>query len=364
MVVERMKDGMDLTCDPAARWWDRETDADLVCLAVHDETPDIRTFTFAGAQGQSFALEAGQYFTFDVPLESGEGAATEPRCYSLSSSALRPRTIAVSVKRVPGGRVSNRLHEALRVGDTIRAMGPSGAFTLPRPLPEKLLLLSAGSGITPMIAMARTLADAAARTDVVFFHAARSLADFAFAADLQALARANPRFRVIFLPEDGSGGHFGPVGRISAELLGALVPDLAARTVLCCGPAPFMAAARAIGVAAGVPQAAWLEESFDLAPVESTVDDAPAKTGFSATFSRQNRTITVGADQTLLSAARAQGVVLPSSCANGLCGTCKARLVSGQVAMAHNGGIRQREIDAGFILPCCARPLTDVVIER
>jgi ferredoxin len=72
----------------------------------------------------------------------------------------------------------------------------------------------------------------------------------------------------------------------------------------------------------------------------------------------------VGADQTLLSAARAQGVVLPSSCANGLCGTCKARLVSGQVAMAHNGGIRQREIDAGFILPCCARPLTDVVIER
>lgn len=142
------------------------------------------------------------------------------------------------------------------------------------------------------------------------------------------------------------------------------VPDLAARTVLCCGPAPFMAAARAIGVAAGVPQAAWLEESFDLAPVESTVDEAPAKTGFSATFSRQNRTITVGADQTLLSAARAQGVVLPSSCANGLCGTCRARLVRGQVAMAHNGGIRQREIDAGLILPCCARPLTDVVIER
>ena len=65
-----------------------------------------------------------------------------------------------------------------------------------------------------------------------------------------------------------------------------------------------------------------------------------------------------------MSAARAQGVVLPSSCANGLCGTCKSKLVSGKVDMQHNGGIRQREIDAGQILPCCAKPLGDVVIDR
>ena len=76
------------------------------------------------------------------------------------------------------------------------------------------------------------------------------------------------------------------------------------------------------------------------------------------------RTIEVPAGQTVLSLAKKQGIRIPSSCANGLCGTCKSKLVSGNVDMTHNGGIRQREIDTGWFLPCCSKPLSDLVIDR
>lgn len=349
-----------LHCQGAGRYWDRETDAELVCRAVRDETHDIRTFTFAGRDGQYFDFLPGQYFTFEVPV----GGAIEQRCYSISSSPLRPRTLAVTVKRVPGGRVSNWLHEHLKPGDVLRALGPLGRFTPPAVLPDKLLLLSAGSGITPMMAISRALADAACTCDTVFVHAARSPADFAFGDELRLLAKTLPGFRVILLPETSDGGFIGPVGRISQAFLDVAVPDLAQRLVMCCGPAPFMAAARAICSERGVPGECYVEESFDFADAADGDQTVAAAAGFSVGFSRQGRTIVVGADQSILSAARARGVVLPSSCANGLCGTCKTRLISGKVAMQHNGGIRQREIDAGMILPCCATPLSDLVIDR
>ena len=348
-----------LHCDGAGRYWDRESDAELVCLAVRDETHDMRTFTFGGRDGQYFDVLPGQYFTFDVGIDG----VVEQRCYSVSSSPLRPRTISVTVKRVAGGRVSNWLHAGLKPGDVVRALGPLGRFTLPPVLPGKLLLLSGGSGITPVMAMARAFADGVCAPDTVFLHAARTPADFAFADELRLLAKTMPGFRLILLPETADDGFAGVTGRISQALMDCAVPDLAERLVMCCGPAPFMAAARAICRDRGVPADRYIEESFD-AVDEAPVDAPPATTTFSVTFSRQGKTITVGVGQTILSAARAQGVVLPSSCANGLCGTCKSKLVSGKVDMQHNGGIRQREIDAGQILPCCAKPLGDVVIER
>ena len=350
----------DLRCDGAARYWDRETDSELVCVGLRDETHDVRTFTFAAADGAYFSVLPGQYFTFDVPV-AGE---VVPRCYSLTSSSLRPRSISVTVKRVDGGRGSNWLHDTLKPDDAIRAFGPLGTFTLPPVLPDKLLLLSGGSGITPMMAIVRALADAAQTVDLTFVHAARSPADFAFHDELRGFARTLPGFRLILLPEVAGDGFAGLTGRISPALMAAAVPDLAERLVMCCGPAPFMDAARAICRDSGVPDAQYMQESFD--GIGQVIVDlvAEAATGFDVTFSRQGKTIRVGSDQTVLSAARAQGVVLPSSCANGLCGTCKSKLTSGKVDMQHNGGIRQREIDAGSFLPCCSQPLSDLVIDR
>ena len=343
--------------------WNPETDDTLLCVDVHDETPDVKSFTFVSPERKSIAFRAGQYFMFEPGIDN----EVDGRCYSISSSPHRRNAITITVKRVAGGRVSNWLHDNLKSATVIKASGPLGKFQ--RPEAAKYVFLSGGSGVTPVMSMVREMADAGEPVDVVFIHAGRTPKDFVFRAELANLAERMKGLRLLLLPEDISNGRSWPgvTGRISRDLLRIAVPDMADRTVLCCGPAPFMRAARSISAELGVPPENYLEESFDAAVIE----DAPAPTEqaveartFTVQFSKQNKTVEVRADQTILSCAKKSGVRIPSSCANGICGTCKSKLISGSVDMQHDGGIRQREIDAGFFLPCCSKPLSDVVVER
>ncbi|MDO5371029.1 hybrid-cluster NAD(P)-dependent oxidoreductase [Paracoccus sp. (in: a-proteobacteria)] len=348
---------------PPAGWWDPEADDQLRCVAVHQETHDVRSFTFVSPAGKQFRFGAGQYFLFDFPV----GDAVESRCYSISSPPTRPGSFTITVKRVAGGVVSNWLHDNLTPGASVRAQGPRGTFLRPVAETRKYLFLSGGSGITPVMSMLREIADTAEVSDVVFLHAGRTPQDFVFREELALLAGRIKGLRLFLLPEARGGEPAWPglTGRISAELMALAVPDMAERVVMCCGPAPFMAAARSIAASLGVPPGRYLEESFDAAVLEAPLPEAaPATRTFKVQFAKQNRTIEVGVEQTVLSCAKKAGVRIPSSCANGICGTCKSRLVSGSVDMKHGGGIRQREIDAGMFLPCCSRPLSDLVIER
>lgn len=369
-----------------APYWDAEADQDLVCMAVRQETHDVKTFTLRAMEGRCFGFEPGQYLRFEVDI----GSETLSRCYSISSSALRPHSVSITVKRVAGGTVSNWLHDHLVPGSRLRAAGPAGVFTLPEPHADALLLVSGGSGITPVMAMLRALDDAQRHPDIVFLHAARTPADLVFRDELLYRAKVTPGLRLQFLPEQvqGEPGYTGISGRVSQALLAIAVPDIAQRTVMCCGPAPFMAAVRESALALGVAPDRYREESFTgpAAPTPATGDAAtisseatgantasasaapqaapPAAPSFKVAFAKQDRSIDVGADQFVLAMARKAGIKIPSSCASGLCGTCKSKLVSGRVDMQHAGGIRQREVDAGFFLPCCAKPLTDLVIDR
>ena len=350
---------------PAPAHWHAEEDDQLVCLDVYDETHDVKTYTFGSSDGKRFAFEAGQYFLFDVELDEG----VERRCYSISSSPHRTATFTVTVKRVPGGRISGWLHDTLVPGTVLKAKGPLGHFVAPNTSWAKLLLLSAGSGITPVMAMLRDLADRAEPVDVVFLHAARTPLDFVFRHELEGIARRLKGMRLHLLPENICGERSWPglTGRISTDYIRLAVPDLAERTVMCCGPAPFMHAAREITAALGVAPDRYLEESFDARVIEEPGPAPPEEAAiriYQVEFAKQAKTIAVSQEQTVLSCAKKSAVRIPSSCANGVCGTCKSKLVSGAVDMAHNGGIRQREIDAGFFLPCCSRPLSDLVIDR
>ena len=344
--------------------WDPETDETLVCLDVHQETHDVKSFTFASPDGKRFSFEAGQYFLFDFPT----GSEGEARCYSISSSPHRTNAFTVTVKRVPGGRISNWLHDNMAAGMTVKGQGPLGHFIRPKP-EKKFLLLSGGSGITPVMSITRDLADSCETSDVVFMHAARTPADLIFRNELSCLADRMKGLRLQFLPETviGEPGWHGLTGRISPEFLKLAVPDIADRVVMCCGPAPFMAAARSITASLGVPAANYIEESFDAAVIDEPgldVEAQPATKTFQVEFAKQKKTLEVSSDQTVLAAAKKGSVRLPSSCSNGVCGTCKSKLVSGSVEMNHNGGIRQREIDAGLFLPCCSKPLSDLVVDR
>jgi glycine betaine catabolism B len=333
----------------------------LVCRAVWDETANVRTFLVAPETGDRIDFDPGQFMTFRMRID-GE---TVERCYSLSSSAAVAGTVAITVKRKLGGRMSPRLHADLRPGGRIEAFGPAGRFGLGVGVEgERLLLASAGSGVTPIASILRSAADLGRDLDVVCVHAARTPGDVIFADEFADLERRLPRLRVLLAASRPDDGWPGLRGRLDDGLIRA-VPDLAARRVLCCGPEGFMATVRDIATAAGVPAGANLEESYDF----DRVDKAPPAPAPSAptrriTFASSGRSFDCAPGQSILQAAKAAGVPMPSSCARGMCGTCKSRKLSGSVTMTHQSGIRQREIDAGMILPCCSRPDTDVTLER
>ena len=343
--------------------WDPAQDDELVCVAVRPETRDVSTFVFAAAEPRLFHFQPGQFMTFEL------AAAGVQRCYTIASPPTRPHRIEVTAKRTPAGAGSGWLHDTMRPGLRVSASGPHGAFTFTPGRGGRYLFLSAGSGITPLMSMARAAHDLGSDTDILFVHSARSPADLVFADELSAMA-CRPGFaRVSIVAQVPAGVAWdGLRGRLSPAMLQAVVPDLLTRDVFCCGPAPYMAAARGMLDATGFDRARYHEESFAFAAPETPPVTASAPLGerhtFTVLFARMGRTVACPSGSTILAAARAAGLRLPSACNKGVCGTCKSQLVSGSVELRHAGGIRQREIDAGMTLLCCARPVTNLVVDR
>ena len=367
---------------PSLPEWNPEADDALIVRAIRDETPDVKTFVLAPRSPCVFRYAPGQFLTLELEI----GGETINRCYTIASAPTRPHTLSITVKRVPGGPVSNFLHDHVKVGSVIRAVGPMGDFSClmqgtPGATP-KYLFLSGGSGITPLMSMARSFHDLAEPRDLVFVHAARSPVDIVFRAELELMARNQPghfRFAPICEADSAFEPWHGLRGRLNLGLLNHIAPDYKQREIFVCGPSPFMAAVREMLKAAGFDMARHHEESFDFAELakaepevaaEVIEAEAAAKAAepevatYTVTFAKQNRSIECRSDMFVLDAARRNGVRLPSSCSKGLCGTCKSKLVSGTVDMKHGGGIRQREIDAGMALLCCSRPTSDLVVDR
>lgn len=349
--------------------WTAEEDDVLVCRAIRQETHDVKTFIFSGRAPRLHHYKPGQFITLDLTINGQQ----VNRCYTIASTPTRPHLISITTKRFAGGVVSPWMHDHLKPGMEIRALGPMGDFNCVDHASAngKYLLLSAGSGITPLMSMARSFHDLALETDTVFLHSARSPADIIFRDELALMARGTG-FRALSICEHDSPGEGwgGFRGRVTLATLELAAPDFREREVFACGPGPYMAGVRAILGGAGFDMTRYHEESFkfeDMAPADAAVAP-PANSDHVATyrveFTKSRRVIEVSADTHVLAAARAAGMRLPSSCTRGLCGTCKSKLVSGEVAMQHQGGIRQREIDQGMVLICCSKPLSDLVIER
>lgn len=362
--------------------WTSDAEETLVCCHVRQETHDVKSFFFRSPEGRAFMFEPGQFITLELDIE-GE---TINRCYTISSSPTRPHTISITVKRVPGGKVSNWLHDNLQAGARVRVLGPAGEFTCARHPARKYLFLSAGSGITPLMSMSRAHHELSEDRDIVFVHSARTPDDIIFSRELDLIAANQVNFRTSFVCERiGNRTNWsGITGFLTLPLLKLIAPDFMEREIFTCGPAPYMKAVRDLLDEAGFDRKQYHEESFSFETLIESEPDVAAEVleaeekasangrdgaadgtqTYSVSFSRSNRTIECASSQHVLDAARQSGVRLPASCTQGMCGTCKVKLVSGQVDMKHNGGIRQREIDQGMVLLCCSKPLSDLVVDK
>lgn len=343
----------------------------LTCVEITPVTHDVTSFTFALPDGAGLIFAPGQYLTISVEV----GGVEVERCYTISSSAAQPERPTITVKR--SGPVSTWLHEHLRVGTTVSAAGPYGLFSTATHPAQKHLFLSAGSGITPLMSMARSVRDDALAglggpVDIVFVHCARTPADIIFREELEDLSASGAAAVTILCQEDSPRETWaGPRGRLTLPALLTAAPDLLDREIFTCGPPAFMTAVREHLELIAADPARCHQESFLLnagapqpaAEPPTGSDDGRAVATHQVTFRQSGRVITCPSTRPVLLAAADAGLTMPSSCGEGVCGTCKSTLLSGQVDMQHAGGIRQREIDDGQFLPCCSTPLSDLEID-
>jgi ferredoxin-NADP reductase len=354
--------------------WGESDGSTLVCRQVQDITDDVKTFLFEPAHPALFQHEPGQFVTLQLQIDGRPVS----RCYTISTPPTRPHLLGITVKRQPGGLVSNWLHDTMAPGQHLSAEGPFGVFTIAHHPSAKYLFLSGGSGITPVMSMTRSLYDLGSDADVVFVHSARTPADIIFRRELETIASTVSTVRVAHVCErDAPREPWGGLrGFLSLGMLQLVAPDLAERVVFCCGPAPYMAAVRRMLVEAGFDMQNYHEESFsfddltmkassasDTAANGTTSDAAPMARTYSVEFVRSGRTFTCAEDENVLDAAYEAGLSPASSCGQGMCGTCKTTMLSGAVDMQHNGGIRPREIARNKVLICCSKPLSDLTID-
>ena len=342
-------------------------------VKVIQETWDVRTFCFMADQPILFFFKPGQFVTLELEID-GQPVM---RSYTISSSPSVPYSFSITVKRVPGGKVSNFLHDTLHEGQELAVHGPVGLFNaidFPNP---KILYLSGGVGITPVMSMARWYYDTNANVDMVFVHSARSPKDIIYHREMEHMASRIDNFSLHLICEKHGLGEpwAGYRGYLNIRMLEMMSPDFRDREVFCCGPTPYMAAVKRMLQDNGFNMAQYHEESFGATPAEAKADavehaeqaaDAPDVAPsdlHEVAFTDTGKSIRITPGETVHAAAAKLGLMIPKACGMGICGTCKVMKLSGEVEMEHNGGITEEDEAEGYILSCCSVPKSDVRIE-
>lgn len=327
----------------------------LAVARVFPESPDVRTFRLVAADGGPlpFTHRPGQYLTLELTI-AGRRVF---RSYTIASPPTRTGALEISVKRQDGGRGgSAHVHATLVEGAQVIAHGPFGDFVFDGAGADRVVLIAGGVGITPVMAMLRALTDRGwpGRIDLVY--GVRTPRDLVFADELAYLEARFPTLHVTRVASSAADDDAWPGarGHIDRAILAA-VPGLATAPIYLCGPAPMMAAVTTALVELGVPAAAIHTEAFaaGAAPPVATGGGAVA-------FARSGKR---GSGLTVLAAAEACGVDVPSECRAGICGQCKTKVVRGEVAMGPVSALTARERQDGYILACQAHPVSEIVVD-
>ncbi|HWE89918.1 MAG TPA: ferredoxin reductase [Pseudonocardiaceae bacterium] len=325
-------------------WSTHEVRAVVVDVAHH--TADSVTITLR-PNGNWAGAQAGQYVRLAVEIDG----ARRTRCFSVASSAHRADgLIEITTKVNPAGAVSRYLKQHARPGLRMVLSPAEGEFTLPARVPERLLLISGGSGITPVMSILRTLIDQRYPGRITFLHYARTPADVIYRAELAALAAARPRLTLVNVYTRSPGA-----SRFSGERLGQVAPDYAKALTYVCGPAPLLEAVAGLWRAEGIADRLMIERFTLVSPVVDT-ENAVGTVRFTRSgVSARND------GRTVLEQAEAAGLRPEHGCRMGICHTCVALKTIGSVRDVRNDVI-SAEPDERIQL-CVTAPCGDVELD-
>ena len=305
------------------------------------ETADARTFVLAPHQGP-FTYRAGQFCTFRVRVDGEELL----RSYSMSSAPETDAALTTTVKRVPGGRVSNWMHDHIAEGDEVELTRPAGVFCL-RPTDAPLLGFCGGSGITPVLSLTKSALAGTTRR-VRLLCADRDRESAIFDTALADLARAHPDRLTVVRRLDVTDGF------VDAAAVRRFVGADGDADCYLCGPAPFMDLVEA---ALPGPGRVFAERFGAVAPVAEPVARAAEVEG-TVTIHLGNKRVSVPRRprETLLDSARRAGLSPPFSCEGGSCATCMAKVTKGAATMRVNDALTDEEVAQGWVLTCQGVP--------
>jgi ferredoxin-NADP reductase len=299
-----------------------------------------------------FRYEAGQFLTLRVTVDGRDLC----RCYSMSSAPVEDE-LRITVKRDPGGVVSNWLNDAASEGVEIHATPPEGRFCL-RDNADEIVAFAGGSGITPIMSLVRTALAGSLRR-VRLFYANRSRDSVIFAEALTRLADKHADRLVVAHHLDDDSGVVTP------EAVESFIAGAGAADYYICGPGPFMDTVEATVLKSGVPSQRVHLERFSVEPVPLDGGTAEGQAEVTETvvieLDGKKTTADHRAGNTLLQTARMSGLRAPSSCETGSCGTCMARIVTGTARMLNNDALDDDEVAEGWVLTCQSMPTSRTV---
>jgi stearoyl-CoA 9-desaturase NADPH oxidoreductase len=299
--------------------------------AVLPETPDAATVVIC--PGRSWKGHVpGQYVRIGIDVDG----VRQWRAYSLTSDLTRTDgCISITVKAIPGGKVSNHLVRRTRPGTIVQLDQAAGEFVMPPERPAKALFVTAGSGITPVMGILRNHADEL--TDVVLVHSAPTADDVVFGPDLRRMA-AEGRIRLV-------EQHTDTAGMLDSAAIADLVPDLHERATWACGPVGMLEALEAHWAAAGLTDRLYTERFRPTLLVTGE--------GGTVSFARSGTTLDADGATPILDAAEEAGVLMPSGCRMGICYGCVLPLREGAVRDLRNGEITTAAPGDGVLIQTC-----------
>jgi ring-1,2-phenylacetyl-CoA epoxidase subunit PaaE len=347
---------------------------DLTVKNIINETKDAITVVFE-QPAKKINYKSGQFLTLIVPMKGKDVR----RAYSLCSSPFVDQDLAVTVKRVDDGLMSNWLPENLKVGSKVKIMEPMGQFTTEFAKENKrhLVMFAGGSGITPMMSIIKSTLTQEPESICSLIYCNRDIDSIIFRSTLDAMQTTwEGRLHVIHILDNAPMNWQGYSGLLNHDMLTKLferIPNwgIEKTTYLMCGPEGMMKNAETLLAEQNLPKEKIFKESF----VQGTIDKDAKKESAPTTTELKAREVTIRYDgqeykvmvppnRAILETALDQGIDLPYSCQSGLCTACRGKAISGKVKLDEEEGLSQSERNEGYVLTCVGHPLTDdVVIE-
>ena len=333
---------------------------------VIKETDDTSTLVFE-LPDRAFSYFPGQFLTLILPIKGEEVR----RSYSLCTSPYENVNPAITVKRVEAGVVSNYLNDHMKAGDVFDVMEPAGHFTpeLNKNEGKKYILFAAGSGITPIISIIKSILIMEPKSHVNLVYQNRNKKSIIFMEELHNLRRKyEDRFKqidVLSQPEEEWKGYNG---RINQATTSDILMDMAENKIeeyiyFLCGPTGFMQTIAETLNDFEVPERNIHKESFysgDPKPKIDVEEKAVEAEEISVKIllDGKEHEVQVPSNRYILDAALDQGLDMPFSCQSGMCTACRCKVLSGEVKMEEDEGLSEEEVNEGYILTCVSKPLT------